>query len=100
MPHRVRDTAFSLSPEPEIARTAAKQRVTKGGTTHKEVLRGYARDGRPDDPRGISQGRKCRPAHAARTGRPRSEGAAGAGRNRGRTARARRQAAKADPGGT
>ena len=30
MPHRVRDTPFSLSPEPEIARTASKQRDTKG----------------------------------------------------------------------
>src|SRR5229473_8567548 len=33
-----------------------------------EVLRGYVTDGRPDRPAGISQGRKCWPPNAARTG--------------------------------
>jgi two-component sensor histidine kinase len=34
-----------------------------------EVPRGYVSDVRPDRSGGISEGRKCRPAHAARTGR-------------------------------
>src|SRR6266849_4804574 len=65
-----------------------------------EVLRGYVIDGRPDRSGGISEGRKCRPSHAARTGGHRCQGVAGAGRDRRRAARDRRQAAKAHSGRT
>src|SRR5665213_3886414 len=73
---------FTLCRVPEIAALSGLNRVNNPLiATELEVLRGYVIDDRPEHPAGVPEGRKCRPALAARTGRHRRQGVAGAGRD-------------------